>query len=276
MRKYFNDAHLAKKAGKTRSERVAIFFDLVALRIKRRFSGADREECKVRLLGYEVRGFSYATLEFLFREIFLAGEYFFETPHTKPVIVDCGANIGMSVLYFKHLFPNARILAFEANPSAFSLLQKNVTANGIRDVDLHKIALSDREGEISFFISSDPGTLLGSTRRDRGGNIELKAQAGRLSQYLRDQREIDLVKIDVEGSELSIVDELAEASALGKPNQYIIEYHHRINNDPSKLGDFLKRFEMAGYDYNLKAGFRRAGSFQDVLIHFYKDSRARK
>ncbi|HTQ74992.1 MAG TPA: FkbM family methyltransferase [Burkholderiales bacterium] len=276
MRKYFNDAHLAKKAGRTRSERLAIFFDLVALRIMRRFSRADREECRVQLLGYEVWGFSYAALDFLFREVFLAGEYYIETPNTRPVIVDCGANVGMSVLYFKHLFPNARILAFEPNPNAFRMLQKNVAANGIRDVELHNIALSDREGEISFFISSDPGTLLGSTRRDRGGNIELKAKAGRLSQYLRDERQVDLVKIDVEGSELSIIDELIEASSLGKVDQYIVEYHHRINNDPSNLGDFLKRFETAGYDYNLKAAYRRAGSFQDVLLHFYRDGRPRK
>jgi len=271
MRKYINDAHLAKKMGRTRSERIGVFFDLIKLRLKRRFAaGESRQECKIRLLGYEVWGFSYSTLDFLFREVFLAGEYFIETQSARPVIIDCGANIGMSVLYFKHRFPDARVVAFEANPNAFKLLKRNMEVNRISDVALHNIALSDREGEISFFISADPGTLLGSTRSDRGGDIELKAKAGRLSRYVQDQSQVELVKIDVEGSESSIVDELIDSSALGTANQYIIEYHHRINNDPSRLADFLKKFETAGYDYNLKAAFRRAGDFQDVLIHFYK------
>ncbi len=63
MRKYINDAHLAKKMGKTRSERLSVFFDLVKLRLKRRFAGMRKEECKVRVLGYEVSGFSYFALE---------------------------------------------------------------------------------------------------------------------------------------------------------------------------------------------------------------------
>jgi len=275
MRKYINDAHLAKKMGKTRRERFAIFLDLLKLRIKRRLARAKGEECEVDLLGYEVSGFSYSALDFLFREVFLSGEYFFETSSTKPVILDCGANIGMSVLYFKYLFPDATIVAFEPNPNTFRLLKQNVAANGLRDVELHEIAATDREGEISFFVSSDPGTLVGSTRSDRGGNVELKTQAGRLSKYIQAQQKIDLIKIDVEGSELNIVNELIESSTLRKAEQYIIEYHHRINNDPSRLADFLKQFEMNGYDYNLKASFRKPGDFQDVLIHFYRETSVR-
>ncbi len=258
---------------KTRSERLSVFLDLVKLRMKRRFTNVKGEECKVRVLGYEVSGFSFSALEYLFREVFSSGEYFFETSNTKPVIIDCGSNIGMSVLYFKYLFHDAKIMAFEPNPNTFRLLQKNMEVNGIRDVELHDIALSDREGEISFFVSSDPGTLLGSTRSDRGGDVELKTKADKLSKYIRNQQKIDLVKIDVEGSELNIVNELIESSALQKAEQYIIEYHHRINNDPSALADFLKKFEMSGYDYNLKASFRKPGDFQDVLVHFYKEKR---
>lgn len=274
MRKYINDAHLAKKAGKTRAERMTIFLNLLAMRLKRRFGSGRTGECRVRVLGYDVWGFNYSTLEYLFREVFLSREYFFEARSAQPVIIDCGANIGMSVLYFKYLFPHARIIAFEANPSAFRLLEKNMSANGIRDVEPHNAALSDREGEISFFVSSDPGTLHGSTRGDRGGSVELTVKATRLSQCLRRQQEVDLVKMDVEGSELSIVDELVESSTLRRVGQYIVEYHHRIDGDRSVLADFLRKFETNGYDYNLKAGFRKPGAFQDVLIHFYQEKKS--
>jgi FkbM family methyltransferase len=270
MRKYINDAHLAKKAGRTARERVAMFWALIRLRIKRRF-GSRRDECSVRLLDYEVWGFSYSTLEFLFREVFLSAEYHFESADPRPLIIDCGSNIGMSVLYFKHLFPAARIVAFEANPHAFRMLERNMKVNGVEGVELHNAALSDREGEISFFVSPDRGTLVGSTRGDRGGSVELKVRAEGLAKHVKAQAKVDLIKIDVEGSEMGIVNELIGASALGKPDQYIIEYHHRINGDRSAFAAFLDKFERAGYDYNLKANFRRPGSFQDVLVHFYKE-----
>lgn len=280
MRKYFNDAHLAKKMGRNPWERLVVFCNMMNLRLRRRFADYGRRARTARILNYKVAGFSYSALDFLFREVFLSGEYFFETSSSVPVIVDCGANIGMSVLYFKHLFPDSRIVAFEPNPNAFRLLQRNVEANGLRNVELYDVALSDRDGDISFFISTDPGTLLGSTRSDyggsvelNGGSVELKARAERLSGYFRRLERIDLVKIDVEGSELKIIDELIEASALRQADQYIIEYHHRINRDASALGAFLRKFEDQGYDYNLKANFRKAGAFQNVIVHLYKEGR---
>jgi hypothetical protein len=49
-------------------------------------------------MGYPMRGFRPETMRYLFREIFLADEYTFPATVPDPVIVDCGANIGFSVL----------------------------------------------------------------------------------------------------------------------------------------------------------------------------------
>lgn len=104
--------------------------------------------------------------------------------------------------------------------------------------------------------------------------MEVKVRAERLSKHIHGLREVELVKIDVEGSEQTIVDELVESSALGKANQCIIDYHHRMNDDPSRLADFLKKFEKAGYDCKLSANYSRVRRFQKILIYFYKDGRA--
>ena len=40
--------------------------------------------------------------------------------------IDCGANIGISILFFKKQYPDCTIMAFEPNPHAFPLLEKNV------------------------------------------------------------------------------------------------------------------------------------------------------
>src|SRR5688572_5955997 len=51
-----------------------------------------------------------------FKEIFVDEYYNFTSGKVSPIIVDCGANIGTSCIYFKTLFPTSRIKAFEANP----------------------------------------------------------------------------------------------------------------------------------------------------------------
>src|SRR5688500_10055596 len=54
------------------------------------------------------------------REIFVREIYRFETDIRNPVIIDCGSNIGLSVLYFHKSYPGARILAFEPDAGNFS------------------------------------------------------------------------------------------------------------------------------------------------------------
>ena len=63
------------------------------------------------IVGYKVK-FCDADLLFgLFNEIFLHHEYHFTAANETPHIIDCGSNIGMSVIYFKMLYPEAEIVA---------------------------------------------------------------------------------------------------------------------------------------------------------------------
>ena len=64
------------------------------------------------------------SFDFQREEIFRREQYRFETDAPAPFIVDCGANIGMATLYFKSLYPDATVLAFEPDPAAFACLQE--------------------------------------------------------------------------------------------------------------------------------------------------------
>src|SRR5690242_10249467 len=69
----------------------------------------------------DVAGFSMRYLEaewmrYLYREVFAEREYWFATDSPRPVILDCGSNIGMAILFFKSLYPEAEIFAFEPAP----------------------------------------------------------------------------------------------------------------------------------------------------------------
>jgi len=227
-----------------------------------------RAPIEVPILGHPMRAFSRDNLQYLFTEVFMRREYAFDSPRPDPVIIDCGANIGMATLFFKRQHPASVIHAFEANPHAVALLRENVTRNRLSNVTLYAEALSDKDGALTFYISDDKGTLLGSTSATRGGHIPLQVPARRLSTLLHTLDRVDVVKMDVEGSEWAIVADLIDSGQFSKPLRYLLEYHHQIGGEAPRLSEFLRYFDSMGYRYTLTAQPADGPTgFQDVMIH---------
>ena len=116
-----------------------------------------------------------------------------------PVIVDCGANIGLSAVWFAARFPKARIYAVEPEPSNFEILVEN--ARGYPNITPLRAGISDREGKIS--LSNAAGEHWAWTsREDEAGAIETVTIAGILARVPNSVPLI--VKIDIEGSEVEL------------------------------------------------------------------------
>jgi FkbM family methyltransferase len=244
---------------------------LIALRLKRVFNKSSDFEVTQRIFGFKITSYNYENLIYLFRCIFLSKEYHFHCEHDHPNIIDCGANIGMSVLYFKFLYPNCSITAFEPNPGAFSLLKKNVEENNLSNISLQKYALSNEEGPIIFFTDGRRKCLIASIFSERGGKSSEYVQAMKLSKFINHDC-FDLIKIDIEGAEPKVLQDLVSESKLLNSSRYIIEYHHRVGTkQSSSFADFIKAFEQKGFGYNIKASYSILGGFQDVILHFYKE-----
>lgn len=258
---------IAKSAKYNFKEKLIVFKILNTLYFKSLFN-KNTKEIVQNIFHFKVSANSYNTLSFLFKEIFISNDYFFQTANNKPVIIDCGANIGMSVLFFKFIYPNCSIVAFEPNPEAFYLLKKNVEQNNLKNVKLYNLALSDKEGEIDFFIGDNESILLASVIEERGGHKTFKIKSDKLSNYLNTK--VDLIKMDVEGSENQVLNDLIATDTIKIAENYIIEYHHRINKQKSSLSTFIRPFEDAAYEYNVKSSFGSIGAFQDILLNFYK------
>src|SRR5688572_14359002 len=64
--------------------------------------------------------------------------YKFNPSSENPVIIDCGANMGVSVLFFAKEYPKARIIAFEPDAAIYDVLQKNIASFHLNHVELHK------------------------------------------------------------------------------------------------------------------------------------------
>lgn len=232
----------------------------------------DKKNQVASIAGYQVKYCNASVLSYLFTGIFVNQDYYFKTENPKPRIVDCGSNIGMSVLFFKMLYPAAEIIAFEPDIHAFSCLQKNVEINHFSSVKLYRKALSDREGVTDFYIDEKaPGSLQMSTRNERIKGQKQEIECTLLSNYI--EGTVDFLKLDIEGAEIEVIKELAKAKKLKLVKQAIIEYHHHMNRGSDKFSEIIRILEQDNFGYQIQSRFsmsKRQYNYQDILIYAYQ------
>ena len=221
----------------------------------------------------------YELFEILFEEIYLPGIYFFRSAQARPNIVDCGANIGVAIAYLLTLYPEATITAFEADDGTFQFLARNRDQNHWTNVELHQAAVHRAEDNLTFF--SRPTAPLASSFRKSISASEptrvIEMRTVRLSSYIN--RPVDLLKLDVEGSEIAVLEDLVESGKLQFIDQIIMEYHHHIEPDEDRLGYFLSLLEQNGFGYELRARTVlpfAAGRRQNFMLLAYQKKPAPK
>lgn len=238
------------------------------------FKRYDKRNSSAEITGFRVYFPDFQLFSYLFREIFLRQDYYFVTPKKAPFIIDCGSNIGMSILFFKKLYPDARITGFEPNDAVFTYLERNIRENNLSGVDMHMKAVADREGPVDLFYNPDkPGALTASTLRERNPARHKAVEATMLSKYI--DTDVDFLKLDIEGGERDVITELIRENKLGFIKQMIVEYHHHITPEINTLSGLLGLLEDAGFGYQIEGRMARPhkkGQFQDILIYAYQTS----
>ena len=223
------------------------------------------------LVGYKISHRGADHLRYLFQEIFVDACYFFRSDNPAPMIIDCGSNIGMSILFFKRLYPLCTIVGFEPDPNTFQALTENVSQNRIANVDLHNVAVGNTDGIVAFHRSDNPSgsDLRMSMLPSRISGQTIKVPVRKLSSFIKS--DIDLLKLDVEGVEKSVLDDLESSAALRRIKQIHLEYHHHIDGAVDNLSETLSLLERNGFGYQMQtARTWMPGSFQDVSIFAYR------
>ncbi len=205
----------------------------------------------------------------LYREIAIAQVYFFPFSGASPIIIDCGSNVGMSILFFKKLYPNCHVIAVEPDPQAFRVLERNVRDNRWQNVTLYNVAVTADDGVIPLYVNdNNPGDLGTSTIAQNHLPSRLMVPSVRLSSLVSDKH-VDFLKLDIEGAEMEVIDELSNSGAMPQVGQMVIEYHHHIAGRTDSLSRMLKVLEENGFGYQLKClefNFHNPGGFQVVWI----------
>jgi FkbM family methyltransferase len=158
----------------------------------------------------------------------MAGNKFFRkvlTSYVRPgsTVIDVGANIGVTTMLTSKLVPQSRIVAIEPSPIAFNCLRSTVEANGLRGVTVLQLCVSD--GRLpSVHLLETTGNLSGShiiasdhptTTVEGGRSVIAKALDSVVDELALDR--VDLVKIDVEGYELDVLNGMSRTIAKFAP-----------------------------------------------------------
>ncbi|HZI20720.1 MAG TPA: FkbM family methyltransferase [Pyrinomonadaceae bacterium] len=173
------------------------------------------------ILGRPLEVVDSASFLWMYREIFVDEIYRFRARTDEPYIIDCGANIGLSVLYFKQLYPRARVAAFEPDREIFEVLSRNVAAQGHGEgVELHRRAVWTEETTLSFWSEGADGGRLS----DVGDGVAargVEVPTARLRDFLGGR--VDFLKVDIEGAETEVLEDCADR--LGEVEHLFVEYH---------------------------------------------------
>ena len=190
-------------------------------------------------------------------EIFVRQNYAFVAGNDRPIILDCGANIGVGLAYLKKLCPNAVIYAFEPDGDAFRCLSENVQQNHLTDVHLYPNAVWVKNEELEFFADGSwGGGLFPKSKSDEPFHVA----AIDLSEFLG--QEIEFLKMDIEGAETAVIQH-ASAKIIKNVKRFFFEWHS-IKGERQLLGKILDEFERSGFRYHIKEASSRHAPFVNV------------
>ena len=206
--------------------------------------------------GYNVSFRNDCEVEVIYDDIFSKNTYFFRTESPEPYIIDCGGHIGLAVLYFKRLYPRSRIVTFEPNPETFSLLERNIAQNNLRDVRAFNMALSRRDSKNTIlYVGEDFLQAWDSTdtiEPDLWPNMDqyrgIAVRSTRLSSFINGK--VEFIKIDIEGAEYQVLKECQ--ARMGSVGAITLEYHQNERNLAShKLDKTLDLLRAEGFRHEL-------------------------
>lgn len=228
------------------------FFEIIRLRLKNRYV-----RVTTNFLGFPFVMSDKSSFLYMYDEILKKEIYRFVSTNKFPKIIDCGANIGLSVIYFKQLYPESNIIAFEPDPIIFKILSDNIISSKLQGVTLINKGLSDSEGIINFFSEGADG---GRIALEKDGEKIIKINTVKLGEFL--DKNIDMLKIDIEGAELDVLNECK--GKLNKVANLFVEYHS-FRDKKQELDKLLNILTEAGFRYFIHSPIEIKTPFVKVL-----------
>jgi FkbM family methyltransferase len=189
------------------------------------------------------------------------------------IVVDVGAHIGKyTLIASKRVGANGKVIAIEAHPGNYDMLNRNIKLNGLTNVTTLNYAVYSKESKVKLFLPGEKSnhsiynTLLPSRATDEGKFVEVTADT--LDNLLQkngiSHAEVNWLKIDVEGAELEVI-KGAHAILSNSNNITLLIEVHNIEDDKNLYMPIMDLMEK----YNFKIEFENTydSGEKHILLH---------
>ncbi len=149
-------------------------------------------------------------------------------------VIDCGANVGDFTLPLAAT--GASVHAFEPDPVAFEKLKERTA--GLKNVTLYNKAVSNEAGTARLYLHEDrdkdplktsTGSSLVATKTNVNTENYVDVEVVRFSDFVAAQGVIKLLKMDIEGHEIEVLNDLIETGTVHNIKKAFVELHDRKN-----------------------------------------------
>jgi FkbM family methyltransferase len=189
-----------------------------------------------------------------YHDIFIRSVYALPRPESIESVLDCGVNVGTSMVYFLSRFPNARVWGWEADASLYAIAESNLVPYPSSNWFLENKAVWKSDEGVNFFLDgADAGSLFPIS----GEHVRIASM--RLLDKISEFDQIDLLKLDIEGAEYSVLQDIQ--SELHKIQYLFVEVHlneHFSEQFPLLINLIVEagfRFRIEGVKAPTKAPF---------------------
>lgn len=228
---------IAPHKWKLKLSQVNVKFKLLKLALTPRYTATS-----VNLFGGIFKLVDSASFLWTYYEIFDSEIYNFNSETRNPVIIDCGANIGLSILYLKKIYPESHIIAFEPDSNIFKTLEENIKNFNLSDIELFRKAVWKSEGFLEFASEGSDAGRLSEEEESESDVQKYKVPTVRLGNYLK--KPVDFLKIDIEGAETEVLTDCQEE--LVNVKNIFVEYHS-FADKPQSLDVLINILSKAGF-----------------------------
>src|SRR5215210_591354 len=185
------------------------------------------------------------------------------TPKQGDIVIDIGANIGRyTIISSKRVGTKGKVVAIEAHPGNFEILNRNIKLNQLNNVIPLNYAAYSKETKVKLYVpDEESGYTIYHTLMERTGKKFVEVNANTLDYLLQlneiRQEEVNWIKIDVEGAEFEVLKGATNVLSKSKDIALLIEVHGQNNYRP--LVKFLS-------SYNFKIEFEKTYETGDKHI----------
>jgi FkbM family methyltransferase len=193
------------------------------------------------------------------------------TPKQGDIVVDIGAHIGLyTIISSKRVGTNGKVVAIEADPGNFEMLNRNIKLNKLANVIPLNYAVYSKETKIKLYLpEEDSGfTIYNTIMSNRAGTEDkfVEVNANTLDCLLQinqiREEEVNWIKIDVEGAEFEVLKGATNVLSKSKDIALLMELHGPPNVYRPKVQEFLNLYN---FKIELEKSYEENGSMHIIV-----------